>query len=374
MSWRRIRLLIWKEFLQLRRDKLIVPMLLIAPVMQLLLFGYVVGADIQHLKLAVLDHDHTTQSRRVTDAFTSTRYFELAVRVDTEAELRRAMDGNVAVVALDVPAGFGDAVAKRRPATLGVIVDGSDGRISQIAGAYATGITAQLNRELYGSPGQSTQGLSRVDLHTRVLYNPAMRSINTMVPGLLALLILMSTSMVMSQAVVKEREQGTLEQLFVTPIARGEYLIGKLLPYAMVGMAQVSVVFTVGTLWFRVPFRGSLLVIGAGLSMFLLCALGMGLLISVLSRTRAQAQQLVLFIQLPQMFLSGFLFPLEALPRWLYLVTFVVPLRYILVIMRANFLKSASFLELWPQFVALAVFAVVIFTFGLSRFRKQLAD
>lgn len=374
MTWRRIRLLIWKEFLQLSRDRLIVPMLLIAPVLQLLLFGYVVGADIQNLQLAVLDHDHTTQSRQVAEAFTSGHYFVLAATVDTEAELKKVMDGNVAVVAIDIPRGFGDAVIKRKPTTLGVIVDGSDGRVSQIAGAYATGITAQLNRDLYGAAGASGVSISRVDVHTRVLYNQTMRAVNTMVPGLLALLILMSTSMVMSQAVVKEREQGTLEQLFVTPIARGEYLIGKLVPYALVGMAQVSVVFTVGTLWFRVPFRGSLLVIGAGLALFLLCALGIGLLISVLSNTRAQAQQLVLFIQMPQIFLSGFLFPLEALPTWLYLVTFVIPLRYILVIMRANFLKGSSFMELWPQFAALVLFAVLLFTLGLSRFHKQLAD
>jgi len=374
MSWRRIKLLIWKEFLQLRRDRLIVPMLLVAPVLQLFLFGYVVGSDIQNLQLAVLDHDHTAYSRQVTEAFTSTRYFELTARVDTEAELKKVMDGNVAVVAIDIPAGFGDAVTSRRPTTIGVIVDGSDGRISQIAGAYASGITAQLNRDLYGSPGPSKFSISRVDLHTRVLYNPAMRSINTMVPGLLALLILMSTSMVMSQAVVKEREQGTLEQLFVTPISRGEYLIGKLVPYAIVGMAQVTVVFLVGTLWFRVPFRGSLVVVFSALALFLLCTLGMGLLISVLSRTRAQAQQLVLFIQMPQLFLSGFMFPLEALPTWLYLVTFAIPLRYILVIMRASFLKGSSFLALWPQFAALAVFAAVIFAFGLSQFRKQLAD
>ena len=374
VSWRRIRLLIWKEFLQLRRDKLIVPMLLIAPVLQLFLFGYVVGSDITNLRLAVLDHDHTTQSRQASEAFTSTRYFELATTVETEAELTKVMDGNAAVVAIDIPAGFGDAVTKRQPTTIGVIVDGSDGRVSQIAGAYAAGITAELNRDLYGAVGSSGASISRVDLHTKVLYNAEMRSVNTMVPGLLALLILMSTSMVMSQAVVKEREQGTLEQLFVTPIARGEYLIGKLLPYAMVGLAQITVVFLVGSLWFRVPFRGSLLVIGAGLALFLLCSLGIGLLISVLSRTRAQAQQLVLFIQLPQIFLSGFLFPLAALPPWLYLVTFIIPLRYILVIVRSNYLKGSSFLELWPQFAALALLSLAIFAFGLSRFHKQLTD
>lgn len=373
MSWRRVRLLVWKEFLQLSRDRLIVPMLLIAPVLQLLMFGYVVGSDIQNLELAVLDRDNTMQSRQAAEAFTSTRYFELTARVGTEEELRRVMDGGTAAVAIDIPKGFGEAVVRRRPSTIGVIVDGSDGRVAQIAGAYANGITQRLNARFYGE-AQRGIALGGVDARARVLYNPTMRAVNTMVPGLLAMLILMSTSMVMSQAVVKEREQGTLEQLFVTPIARGEYLIGKIVPYAVVGLLQVSVVFTVGTWWFQVPFRGSGVVLGAGLLVFLLCSLGMGLLISLVSRTRAQAQQLVLFIQMPQIMLSGFMFPLEALPTWLYMVTFAVPLRYILVVVRANFLKGSDFAALWPQFAALAAFAVIMFGLGLSRFHKQLSD
>ncbi len=373
MSWRRIRLLIWKEFLQLRRDKALLRLIFIAPILQLFLFGYVVGADIQNLQLAVLDHDQTTQSRQVSEAFTASRYFELAARVTTEGELKTVMDGNRASVAIEIPAGFADSIARRRPTTLGVIVDGSDGRVAQLAGSYASGITQELSKRFYGDAASRIQ-LASIDLRTRVLYNPSLRAINTMVPGLLAMLILMSTSMVMSQAVVKEREHGTLEQLFVTPIARSEYLAGKLIPYAIVGIVQVGVVFTVGTWWFQVPFRGSYLVIGAGLGLFLLCTLGMGLLISLISRTRAQAQQLVLFIQMPQMILSGFMFPLEALPGWLYAVTFAIPLRYILAIMRASFLKGSGFVALWPQFAALAAFATLIFGLGLSRFRKQLSD
>jgi ABC-2 type transport system permease protein len=201
-----------------------------------------------------------------------------------------------------------------------------------------------------------------------------MRAVNTMVPALLALVILMSTQNLMSQAIVKERERGTLEQLFVTPIGKADYLIGKVLPYAALGVVQVTLTFIVGILWFQVPFNGSLLVIGTGLLLFMLSALGLGMIVSLMSRTRQQAQQTSMFLMMPSMMLSGFMFPIDAFPRWLYFLTFLIPLRYILVIVRSNFLKGSSFLSLWPQFLAMAVFSVAIFLFGLSRFSKRLND
>jgi len=179
---------------------------------------------------------------------------------------------------------------------------------------------------------------------------------------------------VMSQAIVKEREKGTLEQLFVTPIGRTDYLLGKILPFVAIGIIQLIVTFVVGVLWFRVPFNGSLWVIGFGLMLFMLSALGIGMIVSLMSRTRQQSQQTSMFLQMPQMMLSGFMFPIDAFPRWLYFLTFLIPLRYILVIVRSNFLKGSSFMSLWPQFLAMAVFSVGIFVFGLSRFSKRLND
>jgi ABC-2 type transport system permease protein len=184
----------------------------------------------------------------------------------------------------------------------------------------------------------------------------------------------MSTTNIMAQAIVKERERGTLEQLFVTPIGRTDYLLGKLLPYVGVAAIQVTVTFIVGVLWFRVPFNGSLLLIASGLMLFMLSALGIGMLVSLMSNTRQQAQQTSQFMQMPQMMLSGFMFPIAAFPKWLYLITFLIPLRYILVIVRSNFLKGSTFAELWPQFLAMALFSVGIFIIGLSRFHKRLAD
>jgi ABC-2 type transport system permease protein len=374
MSWRRIRTLIWKEFTQIRRDRAMLPILFVMPVIQLLLFGYVVGADVRNLNLAVLDNDNTVQSQKVVDAFTSSGYFVVTARPQTDAQLKDVMDGGQAVIAVSIPKGLGDSVGKRSSSQIGVIIDGSDSRTSQVAAGYAQGILANLNAVFYpsGAPPGATAG--GVNAQVRVLYNPTLRAVNSMVPALLAFILLMSTSNVMSQAIVKEREKGTLEQLFVTPIGRTDYLLGKLLPFTLIAVFQVTLTFIVGVLWFQVPFNGSLWVIGSGLMLFMLSALGIGMIVSLLSRTRQQSQQTSMFLQMPQMMLSGFMFPIDAFPRWLYFLTFLIPLRYILVIVRSNFMKGSDFNALWPQFVAMGAFSIAIFLFGLSRFRKRLAD
>jgi ABC-2 type transport system permease protein len=376
MSWRRIQLLVWKEFQQIRRDKAMLPILFVMPVIQLILFGYVVGSDVRNLRLAFLDQDNTVASRRVADSFSGSGYFQIVARPGNEAQMKDTLDGSKAVIGVIVPHGFGDSVREKRASQLGVIVDGSDSRTSQVAAGYASGIIANLSAQLYPSslskPGQVVA--MGVDSRVRVLYNPTMRAVNTMVPALLAFILMMSTQNLMSQSIVKERERGTLEQLFVTPIGRSEYLLGKLIPYILLSIVQVVVVFIVGTMWFQVPFRGSLLVIGGGLMLFMLSALGLGMIISLMSKTRQQAQQTSMFLQMPSMMLSGFMFPIDALPRWLYMLTFLIPLRYILVIVRSNFLKGSSFAALWPQFLAMALFSIGIFVFGLSRFRKRLND
>jgi len=376
MSWRRIRTLIWKEFIQLRRDKSMLPMLMLMPVLQLVLFGYVVGSDVKNLELAVLDYDNTVQSQRISEAFTSSGYFNLVARPTNEAGVKDLLDGGTAVIAIEIPKGLGDSIRGRRPAQIGIVVDGSDSRTSQVAAGYASGIIASLSSQFYAlpsaKPGKPTP--MGVDAQIRVLYNPTMRAVNTMVPALLAFVLLMSTTNVMSQAIVKERERGTLEQLFVTPVGRSDYLLGKLVPYIGIAVLQVILTFAVGVWWFRVPFRGSFWVLGIGLMLFLFSCLGIGMIVSLMSTTRQQAQQSSLFLQMPQMMLSGFMFPIAAFPRWLYFVTFLIPLRYMLVIVRSNFLKGSGFIALWPQFLAMAIFSLALFFFGLSRFQKRLAD
>ena len=349
------------------------PILFIMPVLQLVLFGYVVGSDVRNLDLAVLDQDHSAVSRQVVDAFTSSGYFKLVARPASDAAVKDTLDGGTAVVAVTIPKGLQDAVRSKRASQIGVIVDGSDSRTSSVAAGYAASIVAALNNKLYAT-GMSSAGMGGVDAQVRVLYNPTMRAVNTMVPALLAFILLMSTQNLMSQAIVKERERGTLEQLFVTPIGRTDYLLGKLIPYIGIAVVQVVITFAVGVLWFRVPFNGSLWIIGSGLMLFMLSALGLGMIVSLMSKTRQQAQQTSMFLQMPSMMLSGFMFPIDAFPRWLYYATFLIPLRYILVIVRSNFLKGSGFVSLWPQFLAMAIFSIAIFLFGLTRFSKRLAD
>jgi ABC-2 type transport system permease protein len=349
------------------------PILFVMPIIMLLMFGYVVGSDIKNLKLAVLDNDHSVQSRRVIDAFSNSSYFTIVARPQSEAELKRVLDASQAVIALEIPKGLSDAVRDHQSSQIGVIVDGSDSRTSQVALQYSSGIISALSNEFFPRPGAAS-GAAGVNARTRIFYNPTMRAVNTMVPALLAFILLMSTTNIMSQAIVKERERGTLEQLFVTPIGRTDYLLGKLTPYIGVATIQVIVVFVVGVLWFQVPFSGAAYVIAGGLALFMLAALGIGMLISLMATTRQQAQQTSQLLQMPQMMLSGFMFPIDAFPTWLYYVTYLIPLRYILVIMRSNFLKGSTFIQLWPQFAAMAAFSVAIFAFGLTRFHKRLAD
>lgn len=371
MNWRRIKTLIWKEFVQVRRDKSMLPMLLFMPIIQLLVFGYVAGGDVRNMPMAVVDSDHTITSSRIVSAFTQSGYYTLVATPVDDAAMKQSIDSGEAQVALVIPRGLEADVQAKRPTQIGVIVDGSDSRVSQVAAGYAQGIIANLTTRLYPTGATAPGG---VDAQLRVLYNPTMRTVNTMVPSLLAFILLVSTSTVMSQAIVKERELGTLEQLFVTPISRSDYLLGKLLPYVAIGIVQIVIIFVVGIAWFRVPFRGSVFVLALGLLLFMLSTLGLGMITSLTARTRQEAQQTSMFLQLPNMMLSGFMFPIEAFPRILYFVTFFVPLRYILVILRANFLKGSSFAALLPQFAAMALFAVGLFLLGLSRFRKQLAD
>jgi ABC-2 type transport system permease protein len=362
-----------KEFLQLSRDRALLPILFIMPILQLVFFGYVVGLDVRNLQTAMVDEDGTAISHQLADAFSGSAYFTIVARPSAEASVQPLMDGSTAQVAIVIPKGFATLVRAGRAAPLEIVVDGSDSKVSQVAAAYSQQIVADVSRTLYAS-NQPAAAVASIDTRVRVLYNPSLASVNVMVPALMAFILQLSTMLVMSQAVVRERERGNLEQLFTTPIRRSEYLVGKIAPYMAVAVVQVTAVFTVGTLLFGVPFNGSLAVIALGLGLFMFTTVGLGLFISTISHTRQQAQQATIFVLLPSIVLSGFIFPIESMPPAIQLLTYVIPLRYIVVIMRSNFLKGASIAQLWPQFLGLTIFAVAVFGASLSRFRKRLAD
>jgi ABC-2 type transport system permease protein len=373
MFWKRTWLVMWKEFLELFRDRALLPVVFMMPVIQLVLFGYVVSADVRNLSTAIVDQDHTVASARVGDALLNSGYFVLAGRPADEAGARRLMDSNDAQVAIIVPKGFSEHLDEGRKAPVEVIIDGTESNTGQVAGAYASNVLRNLSVKLTGASAGSGQGPG-LDARVRVWFNPTLRSVNTMVPGLLAFLMLMSVTNLMAQSVVKERERGTLEQIFVTPLSKSQYLLGKILPYAVVAFVQTSVVFAVGVLWFRVPFRGDIVFLLAASLLFLTTSIGQGLIVSTLARTRHQAQMVSMFISLPSMMLSGFMFPVDSMPALIKPLTYLIPLRYYLVVIRSIFMKGTGPAALAPQLAAMAAFSVVIFSFALLRFRKKFAD
>ncbi len=372
MNRRRVRALIWKEFRQLRRDPMLVRLLLFMPVLQLLLFGYVVAVDVRSIATAVVDLDRSAVSRALADSFEASGYFKVTTRPASEAALQPLLDGGQVRVAVVIPEGTEATLLSGGRAGIGIVVDGSDSQISSIATGYASQVVAHANSErLSLPPGVTAPG---IDARIRVLYNPTLAPINTMIPGLIAAIVMLSLGAVMSQAVVRERESGTLEQLFVTPIRPTEYIIGKVTPYALLSLGQMVIVLVVGLWWFGVPFQGNAWIAALGLGLFLLVSIGLGLLISLASRTRAQAIQTVLFVMLPMMVLSGFLFPVESMPALVQPLTALLPLTHALTVLRSSFLKDSTLADLAVPLLALAGFAIVTFGWAVLATRRRLTE
>jgi ABC-2 type transport system permease protein len=374
MSLRRIGLILWKEFRQFRRDRLLLPLVLMMPVLQLIMFGYVVSADIKDVKTAIVDLDRTSMSRELGEWLGGSGYFEIVARPSDEPSLRPLIDAGKVQVAIVIPEGTSRRFKQGQKTQIGIVVDGSDSRVSSVAGGYSAQVLSAFNRDQLGEAVTMLDRAPGVTPSVRVLYNPSLKSVNSMIPGLMAAILMISMMTVMSQAVVRERESGTLEQMFTTPITRGEYVVGKTAPYVIIATVQILVVAAVGRLWFKVPFNGSVLVVLSGLGLFMFSVMGMGLLVSLVSRNRQQAQQTVMFIMLPFFVLSGFIFPIEAMPAAAVPLTYLIPLRYALLVVRAAWLKGASAQELWVPLAALAGFSAVIFSVAVTSFHKRLSD
>jgi len=373
VSAKRIRLLIWKEFVQLSRDPLLLRLLLIMPVLQLILFGYVVGADVKNLPTAIVDLDRSAVSRRLGQSFSSSGYFRVDARPGDERELQAMLDRGDVAVAIVIPEGTAARLDRGETASLGIVVDGADSKTASVASGYAAQIVSDYNQKRIAEQGIDLAGPG-LDARVRVMFNPTLEAVNTMIPGLMATILMISMMSIMAQSVVRERERGTLEQMFVTPIGRGEYLIGKVTPYVMVAIAQMLLVALVGRYWFHVPFYGQISVVFVGLLLFMFTAIGLGLLVSLVSRTRQQAQQTVMFILIPTMVLSGFIFPIESMPAPVVPLTYIIPLRYALIVLRGAFIKGSGFSALAAPLLAMAAFSAVVFGIAVSRFSKRLAD
>jgi ABC-2 type transport system permease protein len=354
----RVWSIVFKEFIQIRRDPRTLAIVLAMPLMQLILFGYAINTAVDHIATIVLDQARDAQSRRFLATFFNTGYFDLAGEAGSLEQVRRAIDAGTARVGIVLPPDFSrDLLAGRSPRAQ-VLVDGSDPNTAQTA-LLVSGTLAQR------------AGIA-IDLRPVVLYNPSMQSINFMIPGLLGLILQFQTLLLTAFAVVRERERGTLEQLVVTPVKPWELMLGKILPFVVVAFANVLLASAIGRFWFGVEFAGNYLLLLALAGLFVLSSLGLGLLISTVSQTQAQAMQMALFVMLPSIILSGFVFPREGMPHPIRELGLLIPLTYFLQILRGIILKGVGVEVLWPEVLALAAFGLVVFGLSANRFRKTL--
>jgi ABC-2 type transport system permease protein len=369
----RILSIVRKEFLHIIRDPRTLAVMFLIPIVQLLLLGYAATTDVKHLTTAVMDQDRTSRSRDLVEAYGTSGYFDITRYVGSEKEMARAMDEGVVRAGLLIPAGYEDSLGRGEKVSVGFVIDGSDPTVANTALAAAQGVgqaqSLEVVRRVLGPRMEAAPG---IDVQPRVWYNPGMESANFMIPGLIGMILQMLTMLFTAMAIVREREQGTIEQLIVTPIRPAELIIGKVAPYVVIAFWDLLEILAIGVWWFGVPIHGSVPLLLELACVFLLTSLGLGILISTVSKTQQEAMMLTFFIMLPSIFLSGYFFPIDAMPRLLQYASKAIPLTYILIIVRAIILKGVGFQVLARDVAALALFGGVVLTLATARFRKRL--
>jgi ABC-2 type transport system permease protein len=376
---RTLAFLIRKEFQQLRRDRRMLPLIFIAPVLQIVLLGYAANMDVKDIPMSVCDQDRSVESRQLVDGFLASGSFVVNARAADAAAAEAGIERGTSSLALIIPPGYGRAQAAGRVSSVQLLADGSDTQSAAIGLTYATLIVTQQDAAAAAARLQALGGAARavravrVQPAVRVLYNPTLASRNFMVPGVLAMVLMIITTVLTSLSIVKEKERGTLEQLIVTPITPRQLIVGKLAPFVLISLVVITVVLAACLALFGLSVRGSLLVLYALSLLFMLTTLGAGLFISTISRTQQQAMMIaVFFFIMPMVILSGFVFPIESMPPVIQAVTWVFPLRWYFVIIRGLFLKGIGISELWRETAALAVIGAAVIGGAALRFRKRL--
>ena len=360
--------MLWKEFIQMRRDRLTLAMMIGIPTIQILLFGFAIRTEVRHLPTVVLDEARTSESRALVQAMANTRNFDIVGSVADRDAVRRAIEQGEARAAVIIPPDFTRQIKRRRTATAQVIVDAADPLASSAAIAAASMAGVSLTASLASSAGAEPI----LDVRIRPWYNPALESAIFIVPGVIGVLLTLTLLLMTAMAVVRERERGTLEQLIVTPISRSGLMLGKLLPFVLVGYVQMTVVLLLGYFVFDVPVRGSVPLLYALALLFIVASLALGLFVSTVVKTQTQAMQLSFLVIMPTILLSGFMFPREAMPVAAQWLGDIFPITFFLRILRAILLKGAGLDAVWRDAAALGVFAVVLIAFSALRFRKTL--
>jgi len=375
--FQRLRQMLIKEFLQVLRDKRARTLLFVPPMIQMLVFGYAATFEIRNVTTAIVDQDRSPESRELIARFTATPYFDVLARLEDPRELQGLIDRGEAILAVHVRPGFGQKLRKGETASVQVIADSTVSNTALIALGYIERIAGQFAADYQRDRMQrlrplAIEQLPRVELERRPWFNEDLRSRWFFIPGVIGSLILVMVTTLTAFAVVREREVGTLEQIMVTPIRRGEFILGKTLPFFLIGLADAALIATVGTFWFGIPFRGQVWVLLLGVMLFLLSVLGVALLVSTVSATQQQAMVTTFFFIMPAITFSGFAFPITAMPQFLQWVSYANPLRYILVVLRGVYLKGVGLEILWPQMLSMAAIAFVLLTLSVFRFHKAL--
>jgi ABC-2 type transport system permease protein len=373
----RLRSLVWKEFLELRMNPRLFGIVIVAPIIQLTMLGYAATTDVRDVPLVVADGDRSPRSRELVARFDGSPSFTVIDVVTTASDVEPYLERGRAWLALSIPAGYGRAVETRDPVTVQIVADGTDSNSTTVALGYATTLIGGYAHELAAGAGSASEASASgpaIDARIRVWFNPQLESRFFMIPGVLALILLVVSANLASMAIVREKELGTLEQLNVTPLRRWELVVGKLLPYGVISMVDVLLVVAVAVFWFEVPLRGSFALLLAMCVIYVLCTLALGLFISTISDTQQQAMMTATFFFLtPMIYLSGFIFPIENMPAVIQPFTYLIPLRYFLIIVRGIFLKGIGLDLLWPQAVALAAWGLGMLALAVARSRKRIA-
>ena len=372
----RLTSLIRKEFIQILRDPRTLILVLVIPIMQLLLLGYAATNDVRNVPLAVFDQDRGPAARALLDAYRTADYFRIEYDVDSESELRILIDDGQARAGLIIPPNYSQQLESDGVAQVAFVLDGSDPTVAStsLSAAQLIGqsLATKVMAERLARNGQATALKLPIEVRTQVWYNPDLVSAFFMIPGVIGMILYALTSILTATAIVRERERGTIEQLIVTPIRPWELVVGKILPYVILAFLNTLEVLAIGSWWFKVPIRGELSLIFLLSGVFLLSSLGIGLLASTIANTQQEAMLTVWMTLLPGIFLSGFFFPLEAMPKVLQWISYLMPLRYYLVIIRSLLLKGVGFAAIQDDVIALTVFGFAIMAIAALRFRKRL--
>ena len=362
----RLLALMRKEFLQLRRDTITLRMMVFIPVMQTFIFGYAINYDVKHLKTIVLDEDRSFDSRELVAKMAASQYFDVVGTVGSFEELQREMDEGRVSSALVIDRDYGESRRRGVPARALLIVNASDTTTSTQAMSIAAGISNQLSVQTLARRAGWKEAALPVDLRVRPWYNPDLRTATFIIPGLIAIILTFTLIPFTAIAIVRERERGTLEQLQVTPVTR----LGKLFPFILIGVFQLTLIIALMVFLFRVPIAGSVLQLYLSGLVFMAAVLGLGMLVSTVAKTQMQAMQLSFLFLLPFVFLSGYVFPIDGMPKVFQLITFIIPARYFIEVIRGIVLRGANLLELWKPMTWMTAYTVLIVAAAVLRFKK----